>query len=52
MNVNKLTSLHANLQDGLAAAQRIFAMLDTEPEIKDRPGAQPLVVSGQRAFGI
>ena len=41
-----LANLNANLQEGLAAAQRIFAVLDIEPEIKDAPGALPLVVSG------
>ena len=44
--INKLTGLNANLQDGLAAAQRVFALLDTEPEIKDRPGAPALAVTG------
>jgi subfamily B ATP-binding cassette protein MsbA len=41
-----LANLTANLQEGLAAAQRIFAVLDIEPEIRDAPGAVPLAVSG------
>ena len=41
-----LANLTANLQEGLAAAQRIFAVLDIEPEIQDAPGAAPLQVSG------
>ncbi len=41
-----LAGLNANLQEGLAAAQRIFAVLDIEPEIRERPGAKPLAVKG------
>jgi len=41
-----LANLTANLQEGLAAAERIFAVLDIEPEIHDAPGAVPLVVAG------
>ncbi len=41
-----LANLTANLQEGLAAAERIFAVLDIEPEICDAPGAPPLVVTG------
>ena len=41
-----LANLTANLQEGLAAAQRIFAVLDIEPEIQDAPGAVPLEVKG------
>ena len=44
--MKRLANLNANLQEGLAAAQRVFAMLDVEPEIQDRPGAAPLVVRG------
>ena len=42
--VRKLAKLNANLQDALPAAERVFAVLDLEPKIKDRPGAVPLVV--------
>ncbi len=44
--VNKIAGLNASLQEGLAAAQRVYELLDTEPEIKDRPGAPALTVSG------
>ena len=40
--MKSLANLNAALQEGLAAAQRIFAMLDVEPDIRDRPGAPPL----------
>ncbi|MBV8538611.1 MAG: ABC transporter ATP-binding protein [Alphaproteobacteria bacterium] len=40
--VKNLATLNANLQEGLAAAQRVFALLDVEPQIKDRPGARVL----------
>ncbi|MGH7101356.1 MAG: ABC transporter ATP-binding protein, partial [Acetobacteraceae bacterium] len=41
----------ASLQEGLAAAQRIFAVLDIEPAIRDRPEALPLTVTrGEIAF--
>jgi subfamily B ATP-binding cassette protein MsbA len=42
--VKSLAGLNVNLQEGLAAAQRVFATLDIEPEIRDRPGAKPLTV--------
>jgi subfamily B ATP-binding cassette protein MsbA len=41
-----LASLNANLQEGLAAAQRIFTVLDIEPAIRDAAGAKPLAVHG------
>jgi len=40
--VKNLAKLNASLQEGLAAAQRVFALLDVEPEIRDKPGAGPL----------
>jgi subfamily B ATP-binding cassette protein MsbA len=40
--LKSLANLNANLQEGLAAAQRIFALLDLEPEIQDRPDAGEL----------
>ena len=42
--VKSLANLNANLQEGLAAAARVFALLDLEPQIRDRPGAKPLPV--------
>jgi subfamily B ATP-binding cassette protein MsbA len=44
--INKLAGLNVGLQEGLAAAARVFTLLDTEPDIKDRPGARPLEVDG------
>jgi subfamily B ATP-binding cassette protein MsbA len=41
-----LAGLNVNLQEGLAAAQRIFTVLDVEPEIREAPEARPLVVRG------
>ena len=39
-----LASLNTALQEGLAAAQRIFAVLDVAPTIVEKPGAKALVV--------
>jgi subfamily B ATP-binding cassette protein MsbA len=44
--IKGLANLHNALQEGLAAAERIFAMLDVEPEIRERPEARPLVIDG------
>jgi subfamily B ATP-binding cassette protein MsbA len=41
-----LAGLNTNLQEGLAAAQRIFTVLDIEPEIGEAPNAKPLAVKG------
>ena len=38
--VKSLANLNASLQEGLAAAQRVFEVLDIEPAIRDRPGAR------------
>ncbi|MGH6884997.1 MAG: ABC transporter ATP-binding protein, partial [Geminicoccales bacterium] len=44
--VKRLTKLNATLQEGLAAAQRVFALMDIEPAINDRAEARPLRVTG------
>jgi subfamily B ATP-binding cassette protein MsbA len=44
--MKRLANLNTNLQEGLAAAQRVFALLDVHPTITDSPEAKPLVVSG------
>jgi ATP-binding cassette, subfamily B, bacterial MsbA len=44
--LKSLANLNATLQEGLAAAQRIFQVLDVEPAIRDLPGAAPLRVGG------
>ena len=40
--LKRLAGMNANLQEGMAAVQRLYAVLDTEPEIVDREGARPL----------
>jgi len=39
-----LANLNAHLQEGLAAAQRVYTLLDTAPGITDRADAQPLAI--------
>ena len=41
-----LANLNASLQEGLAASQRVFDLLDTEPHIAEAPDARPLKVTG------
>ena len=38
----KLSRVNANLQQAMAASERIFEMLDTHTEVKEQPGAGPL----------
>ncbi|MHA1539165.1 MAG: ABC transporter ATP-binding protein [Alphaproteobacteria bacterium] len=40
--LKKLANLNLNLQEGLAAAVRVFAYIDQEPEIQDRPKAKKI----------
>lgn len=40
--IKGLTSVHNSVQEGLAAAQRVFNLLDLPPAIQDRPGARAL----------
>lgn len=44
--VKRLAKLNANLQEGLAAATRVFNLLDLAPEIRERASAQALQVQG------
>jgi subfamily B ATP-binding cassette protein MsbA len=39
-----LANLNASLQEGLAAAQRLFALIDVEPHIVDAPDSHKLAV--------
>jgi subfamily B ATP-binding cassette protein MsbA len=39
-----LANLHTQVQLGLAAAERIYGLLDRPPAVRDRPGARRLVV--------
>jgi subfamily B ATP-binding cassette protein MsbA len=43
--MKRLAQLNSNLQEGLAAAARVFEMLDVEPSIVDAPDARPLAVT-------
>ena len=43
--MKSLANLNSVLQEGLAAAQRIFALMDVEPEIVDSAGAAPLEIA-------
>jgi len=40
--MKRLANLNASLQEGLAGAQRLFQLLDTEPNILEKPGATEL----------
>lgn len=49
--VKKLVNLNAQLQEGLAAADRVFEILDVEPALRDRPDAKPIeTAKGDIAF--
>jgi len=49
--LRSLSNLHVSLQEGLAAADRVFAMLDVEPKVVDLPGAPPIdVTRGEITF--
>lgn len=43
--MKRLANLNASLQEGLAGAQRLFALLDLAPEIVDAPNASKLDAS-------
>jgi len=42
--LKSLANLNASLHEGLAAAERVFDLIDTPPEVAEKPGAAPLVV--------
>ena len=44
--IKRLAKLNTKLQEALAAADRVFAMIDREPEIVEKPGAAALRVEG------
>jgi len=44
--LKRLAHLNAAMQTGLAASDRVFAMIDLEPAITDRPDARPLALKG------
>jgi len=41
--IKRLSRVNANLQQAIAAASRIFEVLDTHSEVKERPNAHPLL---------
>ena len=43
--MKRLANLNASLQEGLASAQRLYDLLDTEPAIREAPNAQHLEVA-------
>ncbi|WNQ12775.1 ABC transporter ATP-binding protein [Paenibacillus aurantius] len=49
--LSALSKVYSQLLSAMASAERIFEILDTEPEIKDRPGARELPpIRGRVAF--
>ena len=46
--IKSLSEVNTNVQQGVAAAERMFAIMDTLPEIVDRPGATALPVLRDR----
>ncbi len=44
--VKRLAKLNANLQEGLAAAERVFRLLDLRPQVRESASAQPLAIEG------
>ncbi len=49
--IKRLSRVYANIQRALAAAQRVFDVLDTQPEIEDMPGAAALpAITGRLTF--
>jgi ATP-binding cassette, subfamily B, bacterial MsbA len=44
--VKRLATWNSQVQEGLAAAERVFGLLDTKPKIVDAPSAKPLILSG------
>jgi subfamily B ATP-binding cassette protein MsbA len=41
-SLRQLANLQTVMAEGMSAARRLFAALDVEPEVRERPGAQPL----------
>ena len=44
--LKRLGTWNAQVQEGLAAAERVFGLLDIKPRIVDLPDAKPLLLSG------
>src|SRR5437899_7535220 len=41
-SLRQLANLQTVFAEGMSAARRLFAALDVEPEVRERPGAHPL----------
>jgi ATP-binding cassette subfamily B protein len=49
--VQDLARIYADMQNSIASAERIFKLLDTDPEVKDFPGAvAPETIQGEIEF--
>ncbi len=49
--IKTLSSLNSNIQEGLVAVRRVFAVMDTQPAVQDTPDAKELAVrSAEIAF--
>ncbi len=40
--IKRLSRVNANIQQARAASERVFDMMDTNSEVRERPGAQPI----------
>jgi ABC-type multidrug transport system fused ATPase/permease subunit len=49
--IQQLSQLYATYQSGMAALEKIFQLLDVEPDLRDKPGATELGrISGEVSF--
>ena len=49
--IKRLSRVYGNIQKAMAAAERVFDVMDTKPEIEDLPGAMTLAkIDGHVAF--
>ncbi len=49
--IQQLSQLYATYQSGMAALEKIFQLLDVEPDLRDKPGATKLGrISGEVSF--
>ena len=46
--IKKLSRVNANIQQAIAASERVFETLDTHTEVRDRPNAGPLAPLGEQ----
>lgn len=51
MPVSQIATLWTNIQSAIAGGERIFNLIDTVPDIQDKPGAKPMPqISGDVVF--